>query len=108
MAEFLGIHWFVAPDPADVAEPSPEWFRTAGLALDGALYLPLALACLADVAELDALAQAAEDGEGVIIHQEHAFVDASYLVRRYPLMGDYCATAARHLRAILVKHGETN
>lgn len=74
------VIWFCVPNPEH--KRFPEWRRSFGIAHNGDVFVPAAMA--GDDSELHVMACAAADGQVTAVHLDHHFVPSAWLKREFP------------------------
>lgn len=77
----------------EVDTRDPRWARSAGLAGDGTVFVPAAIA-----GETDAFLSAGYDGVTIVRYLSHAFVPADWLKKAYPQKADLVSKIEREVQ----------
>ena len=67
-------------------KPQPDWVRTAGIDVEGAVWVPAVIAG----AELTVFLMASYDNEPITVSEDHLYVRAEWMKREIPAAAELC------------------
>jgi hypothetical protein len=86
------MQWIEVPNTS--RKNVPAWQRSAGLADDGTVFVPAAIAGNEEAAVLSA----SWDGVGVVLYKKHAFLPAGWIAQEHPTARELCGKIERKVR----------